>query len=848
MKTTGFIGKAILSLALAVSPLTVFAEEDVPEEPVSETAEETEQVSEDNEMTEQTPSEGNEVVSDEPSEDTEEDTDTETIDSFDSEAESEAPEEPASEEKLETNDEVSEELFEASPAEQYSYEVTPLLPPFNAFIYVKTTNPDPASFQLVDRDSKYFTETKTEGVYEQSKRLYADVLFEDTSTYRVKDGYIFVNRNVTSDGGNLILQIKENSTYTDTNVIIQCPDLIDETDYMVQTYTSSDKDLFANLNSVQSALRRIAVYPLSTLDSSSPNETQPYPFLAASPYEELSLNEHYTSMYGRYSGSVLLHQMYPFVLDSLGFPGLIGSVAKRLDPDCTVSRGSIHSEVIVSKGDTKRTYGGAGEGEGNAIMSDQIAKRYLFDGSDGDYANKETLEAMYNLLLQHEETANANAAPYRDLIAGATFKETIGNGTWIRVVVEGSGSTAYSYEIRSASGSTYPISNAWVDGRYIGNNEIFLPGEKFEDHPTSRIVIPNYTYQNAKGETVTKDVIFNYNSSSDTWKASFTYYGSYYDELPDSLILTREEVEAMQVDRNTDYYPDTGLIYDGTEYPGTPFSVEHLQGITVPEKLTVYVDDYVEIPVTFHPENATETAVRYSSSDNDTVFVSSYNSTYYSHDKVRVRGKKAGTAIITIETFEGGASAQCEVTVLPLPVVSGTVESWSDIGGEVKIGLYRTNYDDYYIRNGYLKPIYDCEITTSQSGVNNVYSFAFKDVKFGSYKLGILREGKYAPAIMTIEVTEDLDVGKILLHLYGDVNFDGEVNTRDSQQILRYYAGKTSVFDLGTAEEKEARIRAADVTSIRQSGQSITPVIDTRDSQQILRYYAGKSSVIDYAN
>ena len=101
---------------------------------------------------------------------------------------------------------------------------------------------------------------------------------------------------------------------------------------------------------------------------------------------------------------------------------------------------------------------------------------------------------------------------------------------------------------------------------------------------------------------------------------------------------------------------------------------------------------------------------------------------------------------------------------------------------------------------------------------------------------------------MTIEVTEDLDVGKILLHLYGDVNFDGEVNTRDSQQILRYYAGKTSVFDLGTAEEKEARIRAADVTSIRQSGQSITPVIDTRDSQQILRYYAGKSSVIDYAN
>lgn len=37
------------------------------------------------------------------------------------------------------------------------------------------------------------------------------------------------------------------------------------------------------------------------------------------------------------------------------------------------------------------------------------------------------------------------------------------------------------------------------------------------------------------------------------------------------MILTQEEVRAMNVDGNADLLPTSGYIYDGSVYPGTPF-------------------------------------------------------------------------------------------------------------------------------------------------------------------------------------------------------------------------------------------------------------------------------------
>ena len=43
---------------------------------------------------------------------------------------------------------------------QYTYEIYPLLEPFNEYFYVKTENPHPESFRFSDKDSPYSETSK----------------------------------------------------------------------------------------------------------------------------------------------------------------------------------------------------------------------------------------------------------------------------------------------------------------------------------------------------------------------------------------------------------------------------------------------------------------------------------------------------------------------------------------------------------------------------------------------------------------------------------------------------------------------------------------------------------------
>ena len=74
-------------------------------------------------------------------------------------------------------------------------------------------------------------------------------------------------------------------------------------------------------------------------------------------------------------------------------------------------------------------------------------------------------------------------------------------------------------------------------------------------------------YTDVHGEEHTQDVLFSYRASDDTWTAA-SAYGS-YTNVPEAFILTRDQVEAMNVDEYSDMLPSTYLIYDGTVYPGT---------------------------------------------------------------------------------------------------------------------------------------------------------------------------------------------------------------------------------------------------------------------------------------
>ena len=56
----------------------------------------------------------------------------------------------------------------------YTYEITPLLAPFNTFFFVKTDNPDPMSFRFLDSESVYFEkEDETDALI-----LYQDTFYE----------------------------------------------------------------------------------------------------------------------------------------------------------------------------------------------------------------------------------------------------------------------------------------------------------------------------------------------------------------------------------------------------------------------------------------------------------------------------------------------------------------------------------------------------------------------------------------------------------------------------------------------------------------------------------------------
>jgi hypothetical protein len=490
--------------------------------------------------------------------------------------------------------------------QKYTYKITPMLAPFARYFYVETDDPDVSDIRFVDKTSVYYTSSDQVGYIVPTTKRYADVKYVNKETGRVKGGYIFVLSGDCIDGGALTLQVKSMSgvywngdyskeyqydDYYDTKITVNCAKVKDLYDYLIDTYTSPSKTFFENMDSVRAGLGEIALYPRSTYDVTKPNIITPYPFLAASRYYELSLNEHY-SMYDTLEGGLLLNNLYPCVLDSLQFPSVMATIAEKLEPSCTCESTSVHYKIKVTYNGESRYYGGAGTGTTNPLYSNRVQTLFLFDGSKADYATKTTLEKLKTKYIEYNKYAVEDAEKYRDLIAGTTFKKTIKTGSWIKVVKEWEWdiSLGYAYvtqgdKFTDKLDDKYmgSVENVWVDGRYVGKNNIYIAGTTFEDYPTADIMIQNLTYTNRNGETCTGDVTFSYDSDSDSWLAKTAYnYGywdidsdEYYSEeytLPDELVLTRADVEALDVDRNTNVEPTEGYVYDGSVKPGTPFS------------------------------------------------------------------------------------------------------------------------------------------------------------------------------------------------------------------------------------------------------------------------------------
>ena len=528
-------------------------------------------------------------------------------------------------------------VLTGTPKVQYTYELIPLLAPFNEFFFVRTNNPDPYSFRFADPESAY----GENAAIKLDETLYADVAYEDPATFRVSGGYIF--RSMDTDGGDVILQmdtqtsppsevptynlttgevtitIDRNEIWVDFGQKMTLPALYDNADYLINTYSEGDT-FFDKMDAVEAGFVSECLYSGSYIRgmlkrgakywciSNSPHVDQT--FYIQSPYSRLDNQRLFASA------------VYPLKYDSIGFPSMLATVAQRLDENASYEWSALsHYQILVTYDGETRVFGGAGHGEGQGIDLKDITKFYTF----GDGAEPITMQNTRQLLSEYAALDIPDDLPQDDRLTWPDVIGTVGEGAWIRIVgigsIYGGYSSCYAYVYNRDGGDKYNASDAglggslyyggsmgyasdsWVDGRYVDQFERWRSGETFADHPGSSIIlngitIPSVTcrrsYDSSTGTYVYSDVTvtdeavrtvkFMYDSTADIWTpelsaltgtvsysvlAALTEQGLLDEQYLDALTLTRDEVLALSVDRNTSVAPDHYFIYDGSDAPGT---------------------------------------------------------------------------------------------------------------------------------------------------------------------------------------------------------------------------------------------------------------------------------------
>ena len=574
-------------------------------------------------------------------------------------------------------------------ASKYSYSVSPVLAPFNYVVYVKTDNPDPTSFRLYDYDSRYYTAEAAESdessdteipCFELYPDCFSDVEYENRETKRVNGGYIFYCPDQCSDGGELVVQQKtgessgvttiyygggdssnkHSGVFEDTDIKVACGQLKSTAGYLTEYANSKGGTLFDKLDAVQSYLDKYAVYPFGVYDESKP--TGFYPSLAASRYyPELSLNTHCEIVYNS-ADDMLLYCAYPFILNSASFPAIMQIVAQSLEPDAEITAGNYHPYINVTFDGKTQTYGGAGSGSYDSMPLSGVDAFYTFKSDSGDLSKVNNLDKYKEKLFEYKSIADEAAQEMLDPIAGETYRKTIAEtgGTFIKILTEGFiTGFSYAYVMPNKYGSITALSNTWVKGRYISEYEYLYTGCTFEDFPNANILVDDYEYTDKNGEKHVEDVLFYYDETNDNWSAE-SYYGSTWGDetVPDEFFLSREQVVKMDVDKNGGILPESGLIYDGTAEPGTPFTNILVQGVSLPESAEVPVGETTSLTAEIVPNNAGEKYCIWESSDENVVIIS-----YEDDETCRIKGVSEGTATVKVTTFDGRYVGECLVTV-----------------------------------------------------------------------------------------------------------------------------------------------------------------------------------------
>ena len=509
-------------------------------------------------------------------------------------------------------------VYNTDTVEQYSYEIIPLMVPFNSYFYIKTDNPDPDSFRFIDEVTKY-ADTGKKGDITPVDTVFADVQYENPETKRVKGGYIA--KGSETDGGVLKLQAgKATGTrhqYYDTTITVQIAELMEVEDYLIATYGDSSMSYFDNLSRIEDGFSKECLYSgVYVLGEQKKSTSAPYYGLSTSPHVDQTfyIQDPY---YRTDNKSMLVSAIYPMRYDSLGFPSMMKIIAQKLDSSATVKwSSSAHYLIDVTFNGETRSYGGQGSGGGQGIHADQIKYWYSFDESSGDAylkCNLKDVSAMINEYGKMDVPEEPKDLPE---LTWSSVRQTVGKeGSYVKLVlvtsVFGGSGVGYTFmyddgrtdEGLQAWGAIGYFSNAWYDGRYFNKWEYFYPGAKFEKtvedvSPSiilkdASIKLPNdgrtyyYDYHTLDEAGIYNEetgvwsgfMIYRYDKDSRTWKNDLLNRVKYkdngsYKEMDDSnfidaCTITFDEALEMNLDANTNLDPTSYYIYDTVTEPGT---------------------------------------------------------------------------------------------------------------------------------------------------------------------------------------------------------------------------------------------------------------------------------------
>ena len=411
---------------------------------------------------------------------------------------------------------------------------------------------------------------------------------------------------------------------------------MDVKDYLIETYAAGDS-FFDKMNAVQNGFSSVCLYSGSNLRGTL-ERTNDYWMAAAVGHADQSL--YIYSPYDRKDSKALFATaVYPFRYDSIGFPLMMIKVSEKLDSTSTHQwNEKYHYLVDITCDGVTKSYGGAGNGEGQGINKENI--EYITFGENGaDF----TLENTRERLERYAKLPIEDDVPHDDELTWKQIADTVGNGAWVRVAgntrpVYGNhdaSKSVYTYLYSKRSGTHFAekefgvgdrmyqggdlgyTKDTWVDGRYVDIWRRFVPGATFEDHPTSdllfsKITVPQIEYDKPCNQYVIKSItekpqraLFRYDDELQRWiidhfsvasgcadydnTAEMVRRGMVAPQYLDKMTLTKEQVAAMHVDKNTNVLPPSGYVFDGILPCGTPF--HNLAGGDVNGDGTVDVSD-----------------------------------------------------------------------------------------------------------------------------------------------------------------------------------------------------------------------------------------------------------------